>query len=672
MFKNSKSKHLNLLNAYKEADNLIGKIPVIKKKRNAKKIKNFFIYFCSFVLALFLLFILLFGKEIILAKKIISDSLEGKKNIEQSIDFIRGNDFQKAIFFADKGNIYFSRALENAQKIKTGFFVEKISYVRDQADDLECLVATTQILSRSLKEAAIFVQDLENLLEGDKKISFSKFSKEEKKKIIEKIYFSSPELAGMKANLDLAMMNLEKIKFRGIFRFLESRILDIQAQIREADETLAKAIPISQILPILGGYPEKSNFLVLLQNSDELRPTGGFLGTYGILEVEFGDILNFETHDIYHMDMPVKDKINIAPPAPLEKYLGVKKWYLRDANWSPDWPESAQKIEWFYQKENDLLGSKKVNNFNGEFNGVIGITPEFVTDLLDLVGPIEIEGTKYDKNNFTQLLEYRVEKGYMQLGVSSWQRKEVIAKIARELKIKLFDLPSSRLKDIVKIIDKNISRKNILVFVKDEEVEKLIKEKGWGGEMKNASGDYLMVVDANMAALKTDAVVNRNIEYTVEQRSDGLVASLKINYSHNGGFDWRTTRYRTYTRIFVPKGSQLIKSSGVSEGDVEVGNDVADKTYFGVFKSIEPGSTGSLYLEYKLPENLNKQSENGEYSLYVQKQPGNNTNNLIVDLKLQNVVKSYNPASFYTEKVGSNELRWENDFNTDKIFEAKF
>lgn len=672
MFKYSKSKHLNFLHLYEKAHNLFDEIPAVKRKKRLKKIKNFFWGLGIILLVFVISFIFFFGKEIVLAEKIVSDTLKGKNNIEQAIDFVRGNDFEKAIIFSDKASIDFSRSIESAQKIKNGFFVGKFPFLYNQAEDLENLIITADTLSRSLKQGAGFAQNLEDLLEGDKKLSFSKFTQEEKRKILERIYSSSPELAGMKANLDLAILSLEKVRFSGFLWFIKSKIIDLQVKIIEADQILGKAISMSQILPALAGYPEKANFLVLLQNNDELRPTGGFLGTYGILEIEYGEIVNFETHDIYHMDMPIKNKLKIDPPVPLKKYLGVDNWYMRDANWSPDWPESSQKIEWFYKQEDALFGkNERPNSFNGEFDGVIGITPNFIIDLLSIVGPIKIEGIEYDKDNFTNLLEYRVEKGYVQLGVSSWQRKEVIGVIAKELKNRLFDLPSSRWSEIINVIDSNIAQKNIIVFVKDQGVEFLLKERGWGGEIKETAGDYLMVVDANMAALKTDAVVNRNIEYSVEQGNNGLFAKVTINYSNNGQFDWRTTRYRTYTRIFVPVGSQLIKSSGATEGVVEVKNEINGKTSFGVFKSIEPGKIGSLYFEYKLPDNLNILAQNGEYELYIQKQPGSDVDSLTVDLKLINSIKSYNPASFYAERISDNKIRWEGDFKTDKIFEVK-
>jgi len=419
----------------------------------------------------------------------------------------------------------------------------------------------------------------------------------------------------------------------------------------------------------LAGYPEKSNFLFLLQNNAELRPTGGFIGTYGIIETNLGDISRFDTHDIYHIDMPVKDKINVTPPQALVKYLGVDRWYMRDSNWSPSWPESARQAEWFFREENKLLDKPDIV---GDFDGVLGITPSLITDLLYLTGPLTIENVTYDKDNFSKLLEYRVEKGYVDLGVSSWERKEVIGDIAEILKKRLLDLPSSQWPGLINVLSRNLASKDILIYLHDESLNNIIKENNFSGEIVQAPLDYLMVVDANMAAYKTDEVISRSINYNLEEKDGNLFVNLKIHYAHQGDFDWRTTKYRTYTRIYVPLGSQLVQVSDLGEEKVSISEDF-QKTVFGAFHTIEPGEIGTLQFYYKLPKNLTtKILEKGEYSLYTQKQPGVKNSKLTIDLKLKNKLTSYSPTGFSSDNNKNGDLRWQTEFDSDKNFKASF
>jgi hypothetical protein len=672
MFKFLKSNDINLKNLENKAEDIFDFIPAVKKHRFRRKFLYFLKYFFAFLSIAIFVLIIFSGNLFVSCFRAYKNASAGKDNLTEAIRLIEEKNFSKAKEFSEKAESNFSLSAGSLEIAKGSFFPSLLPTLESQFDDCGYLVKTGEILSRSALQAAIIGEDLSNLLSSELGPNFSSLSAGQKSKTLKLIYENGPELNGLRANLDLAFSNLEKIRFRGLLWFSKNKINKIKDQLGEGKTLVSKTIPFVEMLPSLAGYPDKKDFLVLLQNNDELRPTGGFLGTYGILEVKNGDITRFDTHDIYHLDMPVKDKMSVIPPELIRKYLGVDKWFMRDANWSPDWPTAAEKIAWFYKKENSLLPPQnQINNFSEEFDGFIAITPKFIIDLLEITGPIFINGEEYNKDNFQELLQYKVEAGYVQLGIPSWQRKEVIGEIAKELKTKLFDLSFSRWREIINIFSEDILRKDILLFFQDDRLQNLAKEWGWTGEIKETDGDYLMVVDANLAALKTDAVMNKSISYQVEQTAGGLIAKVKINYAHNGKFDWRTTRYRTYTRVYVPKGSRLLQVEGVSEGEVETGKEFG-KTFFGAFVSVEPGKIGSLYFEYKLPANLVGSAEKGEYELYIQKQPGRDTQELTVDLRLQNEIRLYSPTGFYAEKIGDDRIRWKSDFNADKTFKINF
>ncbi|MBU0637094.1 DUF4012 domain-containing protein, partial [Patescibacteria group bacterium] len=605
-------------------------------------------------------------------KQIYQEVMSGKENLEQTINSIQIQNFNQAKIFAQNSSNNFSAAINNVEKLKSCLLIRFSSYLKNQINDIEYVLTAAESLSRAAGQSASFGQSLKDVINNEEKSIFSKLSQQEKQSILKYLYQSGPELNGLKANVNLALIYLNQTNLDNLLYPLKDRINELKFQLAQAELLLDKAISITEILPILAGYPEKTKFLVILENNDELRPTGGFIGTYGILEIDSGDIIEFTTHDIYHLDMPIKDKLHIIPPEPLKKYLGVDYWYLRDANWSPDWPTSAKKIDWFYQAENKLHDqASAVKDNSKEFAGIIAITPQVIIDLLAIVGPIEIDNVIYDKNNFQELLQYKVEKGYVALGIPSWQRKEVIGDIAKELKIRLFDLPAKQWPKILTILNNNLDIKNILVYLSDLTKQNFVKQYGWAGEVKDTKDDYLMVVDANMAALKTDAVINRNLEYKINQNPNGLFAELKINYAHQGNFDWKTTRYRTYTRIYAPLNSQLIKTEGFVNNEIIITNEL-DKTCFGGFISIEPGKIGNLYLEYKLPDNLNKLVDSNYYKLYIQKQPGNNVNHAIIDFNFLNKIKSFNPVSLNFQKINDNKMKWEGDLSIDRSFNVNF
>jgi len=639
-----------------------------------RKKKNIFLQFIKYILyfvlfSVFLLFILLF-LNFINIKIAYEKAQSGKKNLEYSLTLIKDKNLKSALDFSLISQEDFREALEHVEKIKKNIIINKITYLDKQLGDVYYLFSVADLLSQSFSEGIKFNISINNIINSE--TNFNNLSIRKKEELIKRIYESGPELNGLKANLDLALLTINNISYKGFIKIFKNKIEDLKIKIQSVDELLKSAVPMSELLPFVLGYPQKTSFLIVLQNSDELRPTGGFIGTYGILEIEHGEILRFDTHDIYHMDMPVKDKINIKPPKALKDYLGVDKWYMRDANWSPDWGKSSQKIEWFFKKEDKLLSPKnQINNFQGDFDGIVAINPKLIIDLLKVVGPITIEGEEYNQNNFTDLLQYKVEKGYELLGTPSWHRKEVIGKIAEEIKMRIFNFNASNLYKLVEIFNSNLEEKNILINFKEKNLDSIIRENGWDGRIKNVKSDYLMIVDANMAAYKTDRVIDRRIEYKLNEKEDNFISNLKIFYKHNGQFDWKTTRYRTYTRIYVPLGSKLIKAGGFSQdGEIEVYNEF-NKTVFAGFISIEPGKIANIYISYELPNNIKNSNNKKHYSLYIQKQPGTKTKELNVTFNFNKDISSYYPTGFYASQY-NNQVNWESNLLTDREFIVNF
>jgi hypothetical protein len=597
--------------------------------------------------------------------------MSGKANLENSILSAKLADFDRMLEDSQAAAGYFSELLAEVKSLRNNFLLKRVSLADDELADLEHLLTALELISKSMEKTALVGQEFKNVMSGQLGQNFTEFSREEKRSLLKLIYESGPELNGVKANLELALLEMDKIKAQGVLLPLKGKIVEAEGQVRQTTVFLGQMSLASELLPEVSGYPKPSAFLVLFQNSDELRPSGGFLGTYGILETDSGDISRFDTHDIYHMDMPMEagKKLSITPPDPIRLYLN-NKWYMRDSNWSPDWPTSAEKIVWFYKQEDSLLkGKEQINNFKGEFNGVIGITPELVKTMLSIIGPVTVAGETYDQNNFTNLLEYKVEQDYANQNISSWERKEVIGSILEEIKVKMFNLPYSRWTEAFNKLSASAARRDLQVYLFDDYLNGLVQEMGFGGEIKETEGDYWLAVDANLGARKSDSIVVKTASYQVRRGSDGLYAKLTLNYAHGGKIDWRTDDYKTYTRVYVPKGSRLIKVSGIAKGKAEVAEENG-KSVFGAFFNIKAGTSGSAVFEYKLPSSLENEIKNGEYKLYIQKQAGSRLGKVEVDFDVSNEIKSYDAPNALLK--GQDNLIWSTDLSSDKSFALSF
>jgi hypothetical protein len=241
-------------------------------------------------------------------------------------------------------------------------------------------------------------------------------------------------------------------------------------------------------------------------------------------------------------------------------------------------------------------------------------------------------------------------------------------------------LPPDRWQTVADIFIRALYEKHFLIAANDPEVASLADELNFDGAVRPPAGDFLLVVDANLAALKTDSVVARAIHYAVKTDQNGrAVAEVRLNYKNNGGFSWKTTRYRTYTRIFVPAGSELIAVTGnmlndkINDparrpGKVDVADELGLRS-FGTFLSVEPGEVRELVFTYRLPESVFRSGQN--YALYVQKQPGTVAVPLTLELGFDKRVASAAPEEM-RDKWGDNVYSQITDLIIDREFDIGF
>lgn len=352
---------------------------------------------------------------------------------------------------------------------------------------------------------------------------------------------------------------------------------------------------------------EEKTYMLLFQNNMEVRPGGGYIGSFGIVKIKDGKITLLQAHDLSNFDGRVPD--GTPPPYPIKETLNVTSWKLRDSNWSPDFPTNAQKAEEFYYMGK---GEEK-------FDGIIAVNTNVLSSFLKITGPVEVEGYPgtYDSENAVLNLEYQVEQGAYKQGEKRGDRKSIMAPLADAIIKKAADLDNSKKIDLAEMLLDDLNSKDIQLYFKDSELEKRAELAGWSGEVdENWNDDYLMLVDANMGSLKSDQVMKRSFEYKVDFSGDVPKARLKITYNHTGKQkDWMTSDYLTYLRVYTPSESWLTDKKNI--GDVKFVEDLGKK-YFGTLVSVKLSQTKTIEFDYDLPKDFTSD----DYNLLIEKQSG--------------------------------------------------
>lgn len=384
------------------------------------------------------------------------------------------------------------------------------------------------------------------------------------------------------------------------------------------------------------GMDESKKYLLLFNNYSELRPTGGFPGTYGVISFSNGGLENFFVDDVYNLDGQLKE--NIIPPKPLQHITPTLG--MRDSSWFIDFPMSARKAMSFFAKE---AGYK--------VDGVIALNPDVISHVLEAVGPIEMPEYKLTltADNFLESIQKEVE-----YGENKAQPKTVVVDLAPRLLAKLYSATPEQWMKIFNSWMASLEEKDIIFYMDDKESEDFIVKEGFGGEIKKTDGDYLDVNLTNVKGSKTDAVTDTNIEIENTFEGGHVVHKVTLTRVHKGGdstHGFYNRQNPAYVRLLLPENAEFLTisgndspnfkplisyfGSGFSEDrdlkalestiyhdpvlniDVYKEPDLSGQTRQGIgfWMITDPASTKKVEFEYTVPVS-------DDYSFYFQKQPG--------------------------------------------------
>lgn len=380
---------------------------------------------------------------------------------------------------------------------------------------------------------------------------------------------------------------------------------------------------------------EKS-FLLMLQNNMELRPGGGFLGQYAVIKIKNGQVTYNYFGDANLLDQIIT--VKVVPPYPFTKMMQIKKWKFRDSNFSPDFPTNVEKAKYFYR----LAGR------NSNFDGVIAVNSDVLLHVLKLTGPITVPGYtgEYNSQNAVLKLEEQVEKAYiMDPELDTQNRKAIMKKMTAILVGELTQL--NNIPKVAELLLEELRNKDLMMNFMDPELQSLVEGVYWDGQVAYDWGsDFLMMVDANMGAFKTDYYMKRDITYRIDLDQEKPIVDLNILYKNTAPYgDWRTSDYHSYLRVYVPKGANLLEREMVSYPNIQ---EEKGKTYFGFIVHVLIGRETKARIKYELPADFDKNN----YRLLIQKQSG------VGDIPVKVTIKK-DGREFVQEQTMIKDLKFE-------------
>lgn len=365
------------------------------------------------------------------------------------------------------------------------------------------------------------------------------------------------------------------------------------------------------------GLQENKTYLVLSQNNDELRPSGGYISTYGWIEVRKGRIA-----DYFYGETTTTTP---NPPEGVELAYEVPDWWIQyanpvyaawDASWFADYPTTAELATWYFDNGGNL--SKPVDGaiaidmigFQMILEGLESVT---VNEYSETVTPENFRNVVYqirsegEHNEFLAALYYQI--------MTDWQNTDQEESAA-----------------LRRVVLQALQEKHIMVYFADERLNAAMDMLNWSGKQEEAvDNDYVMVADANINGSKHNSSVLRETTYDVTIQDDGSLESrLTIAYDYSARVaendpaiqpaHYIDIDYYGTHQVFVPLGSQLLDTNDLQFAPDIVANPT--NTEFVSTFTIAYDDNERFQYVYSTPVLVEQIGNYRRYRLQLQKQPG--------------------------------------------------
>ncbi|HEY3108850.1 MAG TPA: DUF4012 domain-containing protein, partial [Chloroflexota bacterium] len=381
------------------------------------------------------------------------------------------------------------------------------------------------------------------------------------------------------------------------------------ARLREKLPTTAQMLRDSASLLGLFGGDRPRRLLIVSQNPDELRPTGGYIGSAGVVEIKDGVVRLVEYGSSRAYDTPAT--MRAIPPAPYQPYLGTGYWHMAGANWEPSFPDVARQLEYFFT----------LSHPGQSLDGAVAVDQVALARLLEVLGPVEVPeyGETVGAADVQAALDRHLHAANATSDPDEGRRKQFTGALTAAVLRRALGAPGDQLPGLAKSVRAALDQQHLLVWLKDPEAGRLFGRKHWDGRLLDYRGDYLMLVDTEVTSSKHSQDVRRDAEYRVEDAEGDPRATLTVTYRNGTDPTKRPNvrfveRYRSFFRAYAPAGARLIEAEGFDGPPTSYG--FCDRAVFGGRITIPAGQTVRVRLTYALP------TPAAGYDFVLQQQPG--------------------------------------------------
>ena len=418
---------------------------------------------------------------------------------------------------------------------------------------------------------------------------------------------------------------------------------------------LQQSVDTTNFIRAFLGYEGPKEYLLLRQDENEIRATGGVIGAAVRMVLNEGTLTDLIYHDSLNID-PEPHTLNPSPPDGLYWYLWQDRMLFRDSNWSPHFPLSAANVAQIFYLGHGI-----------KVDGVITSTNGLTLDMLELIGPITVPG---DRRVLSRDRAQAYIEGFLPYPCAPHHASNIgkhcfDEDLLMNLKSKMADGISANLSnELLQVLWNHLSKRNIFVHILNPQEGDFWEKYGWNGAISPVDHDFLMAIDSSVSGHPT-VNISRSFEYRISlDTHESLIAQLRIRYNHSGDHRQAVCLqsevptlehcYWNFLRVYIPKAARDIHMPkfplhtgsekliwGYSDADSA---SIDSNIHFGHTTLselsglivVEPNSVATIPIQYLLPAGmlLHTNQNTYEYSLLIKKQPGMDQDTVSVGIEL--------------------------------------
>jgi hypothetical protein len=152
---------------------------------------------------------------------------------------------------------------------------------------------------------------------------------------------------------------------------------DLQTQVDKARSAATASATAFELLPDMLGEQQPRTYLLLIQNPAELRSTGGLPGSLALLHADNGKVTMGWQGSA--SDVSATSPVVQLPKDTEQQYGPTVATDMRDANFTPDFPEAAQIMKAMVERKRDV-----------KLDGVVSVDPLALAALMRGTGPVPV------------------------------------------------------------------------------------------------------------------------------------------------------------------------------------------------------------------------------------------------------------------------------------------